>query len=81
MFSYLLKIIREIFEQEFFYYQQACLRGYRDKYREAFGKQPISMVLLQGVTKSIQYSGCSSIMKNRNELEAEIITKWKEWGK
>ena len=81
LFSKLLNIIREIFEQEFFYYQQACLRGYRDKYREAFGKQPISMVLLQGVTKSIQYSGCSSIMKNRNELEAEIITKWKEWGK
>ncbi|MBD5510755.1 MAG: hypothetical protein HDR08_05830 [Lachnospiraceae bacterium] len=81
LFSKLLNIIKEIFEQEFSYYQQACLRGLRDKYRETFGKQPISMVLLEGVTKSIQYSGCNSIMKNRNELETEIITKWKEWGK
>ena len=81
LFSKLLNIIREIFEQEFSYYQQACQQGKRDKYRETFGKQPISLVLLEGVTRSIQYSGCNDIMKNRNELETEIITKWKEWGK
>lgn len=79
LFSKLLCIIREIFEQEFFFYQRVCQQGKRDKYREMFGKQPISLVLLEGVTRSIQYSGCSGIMKNRNELETEITTKWKEW--
>ena len=80
LFILLLDIIRGISEQEHSYYSKACQNGKREKYREAFGKQPISMILLEGVTKSIQYSGCHAIMKDANELETDIITKWKEWA-
>lgn len=79
LFLLLIDIIRDIFKQELFYYSKACQNGKRDKYRETFGKQPISLILLEGVTRSIQYSGYYTILKVGNELEANIIAKWKEW--
>ena len=80
LFILLLDIIRNIFAQEYSNYGQACQDGKREKYREAFGKQPISLILLEGVTKSIQYAGSHTVMKEANELETEIVTKWKAWA-
>lgn len=79
LFIFLLNIIEYIFNEEFEYFKNACREGKRDSYREAFGRQPMSLILLEGITKSIQYSGCHSVMRKRNELETNIITKWREW--
>ena len=80
LFSFLLDIIMDIFNMELKYYSTACTKGKRDEYREAFGKQPISLVLLEGVTKSIQYSGWNAILKRRNDMEATMLSSWNEWG-
>ncbi len=80
LFLMLLKIIGDIFEQELSYYQAACRNGNRERYRKAFGRQPVALILLEGVTRSIQYSGYHTVMKDRNELESRIFAKWKEWG-
>ncbi|MDE5698547.1 MAG: hypothetical protein K2I96_14245, partial [Lachnospiraceae bacterium] len=80
LFQMLLKIIGDIFEQELSYYQAACRNGNQERYRKAFGRQPVALILLEGVTRSIQYSGYHSVMKDRNELESRMFAKWKEWG-
>lgn len=80
LFLELLKIIRELSEQEFTCYQNAFRNGKKDLYQSMFGKRPITLVLLEGVAKSIQYSGCRTVLKYKNELEVDILAKWKECG-
>lgn len=80
LFLELLKLIIELYEKELEFYQKVCRKNKRQMYHEAFGKRPMTLTLLEGVSKSIQYSGCSNIMKNRNELEFYMISKWKELG-
>lgn len=80
LFSFLLDIIENVFKSELKFYSTACVKGKSAEYREAFGKQPISLVLLEGVTKSIQYSGWHGVMKRRNDIEAKMLSEWNQWG-
>ena len=77
LFKDLLSIIEEIFKEETEYLKLACENGKQDLFRAAFGKSPLSLTLLEGVSRSIQYSGCSeSISPERDKLKMYINQIW-----
>ena len=80
LFIELLDLIHNLYEKELEFFQKACKNNRKEQYQQAFGKRPITLNLLGGVSKSILYSGCSNIIRNSNDLERYMISKWKEWG-
>ena len=80
LFIELLDLIHNLYEKELEFFQKACKNNRKEQYQQAFGKRPITLNLQGGVSKSILYSGCSNIIRNSNDLERYMISKWKEWG-
>ena len=79
LFKDLLAIIEQIFEEEKEYLKIVCKKNRLDLFREAFGKSPLALTLLEGVNKSIQYSGCCErVRPDRDELQMKINKIWYE---
>ena len=56
------------------------MKGKKDLYRKLFGKQPITYRLLEGVSKSIKYSGLYQVMKRKENLQEYMFSRWIEMG-
>lgn len=80
VFMELLKLIRQLFDEEYGYYCDYCRKGKKEMYRKLFGKQPVTYRLLEGVTKSIKYSGFRHVMNRKDNLEEYMFSKWEEMG-
>lgn len=80
IFMELLKLIKQLFNEEYGYYCDCCRNGRKDLYRKLFGKQPITYRLLEGVTKSIKYSGLYQVTNRKDNLEEYMFSKWSEMG-
>lgn len=80
LFIQLLDLVRRLFEEELSYYRSCCQQGKREQYQRLFGRRPVTDTLLEGVAKSIQYSGFSKVMNNKHDLEAYMQAKWREMG-
>lgn len=80
IFLELLKLIKRLFNEEYGYYSDCCRKGKKDLYRKLFGKQPITYRLLEGVSKSIKYSGLYQVMKRKENLQEYMFSRWIEMG-
>ena len=78
LFLDLLDIIKNIFDEERGYFELACKNRKKDMFIEQFGKRPLSLALLEGVSKSIQYSGCHNITGSLEKTKKYITDKWSE---
>lgn len=80
VFMELLKIIKQLFNEEYGYYCDCCRKGRKELYRKYFGRQPVTYRLLEGVAKSIKYSGFYQVMNRKENLEEYMLSKWGEMG-
>lgn len=80
IFLELLKLIKRLFNEEYGYYSDCCRNGKKDLYKKLFGKQPVTYRLLEGVSKSIKYSGIYQVMNRKEKLQEYMFSKWKEMG-
>ena len=79
LFLDLLEIIKNIFDEERGYFELACKNKKKDMFIEQFGKRPLSLTLLEGVSKSIQYSGCHNVAGSLEKTKKYITDKWSEF--
>lgn len=81
LFFELLEIIKELFGEEYEYYNTACKEGKGEQYRKLFGKSSIIRnTLLQGVTKSVSYAGCADVQKEIEAINDNMISQWGQMG-
>lgn len=79
LFNDLLFIINQVFEEELKYLKEVCKKKKQDLFVTAFGKSPLSLILLEGVSKSIQYSGYRDLIRSDKEKFQMYIKKtWYE---
>ena len=78
LFCDLLDIINNIFEEERGYLEVVCRNKKKELFLKIYGSKPLTLTLLEGVSKSIQYSGCHNVMGTRDKLRDYINAKWKE---
>lgn len=81
LFLELLKIIEELFEEEYAFYRTACANNRKEQYRKLFGKSSISRnTLLQGVMKSVHYAGCHSVVTKIEAMNKNMTSQWEQMG-
>lgn len=51
----------------------------KDIFVENFGKRPLALTLLEGASKSIQYSGCCNVIGSLEKTKKYITDKWSEF--
>ena len=79
LFNDLLFIINQVFEEELKYLKEVCKKKKQDLFVTAFGKSPLSLILLEGVSKSIQYSGYRDLIRSdREKFQMYIKKTWYE---
>ena len=79
LFLDLLDIIKNIFDEEKDYFELACKNRKREMFVKKFGKRPLALTLLEGVSKSIQYSGCYNVIGSLEKTKKYITEKWSEF--
>lgn len=79
LFLDLLDIIKKIFEEEREYFELACRNKKKDTFIANFGKRPMALTLLEGVSKSVQYSGCCNVVANLEKTKKYITDRWNEF--
>ena len=79
LFLDLLDIIKKIFDEEREYFELVYKNKKKDIFVENFGKRPLSLTLLEGVSKSIQYSGCCNVAGSLEKTKKYITDKWSEF--
>ena len=79
LFLDLLDIIKKIFDEEREYFELVYKNKKKDIFVENFGKRPLALTLLEGVSKSIQYSGCCNVIGSLEKTKKYITDKWSEF--
>lgn len=79
LFLDLLDIIKQIFDEEREYFELVCKNKKKNLFVDNFGKRPLSLTLLEGVFKSIQYSGCYNVAGSLEKTKKYITDRWNEF--
>ena len=80
LFLQLLELIEDLYSKELQYYERACKKQMRQQYFDAFGKSPVTVILLEGVMNSMRYAGSNDILEKGDKLKDNMYSNWKATG-